>query len=65
MGGGSIRIECVGEIDDTDAVEGSSARANEHNLETVRLPAALKRERKQIYVGELNAALSRMVFGGS
>ena len=57
MGGGSIRIECVGEIDDTDeVVEGSSARANEHNLETVRLPAALKRERKQIYVGEYSVS---------
>ena len=46
----------MGEIDDTDMVEGSFVRANEHNLETVRLPAALKRERKQLYVGELNAS---------
>ena len=50
--GGSIRIECVGEIDDTDMVEGSAVRANQHNLETVRLPAALKRERKETYIGD-------------
>ena len=36
--------------------------ANAHNLETVRLPAALKRERKELFVGELNAVVSRDVF---
>ncbi len=49
---GSIRILCVGEIDDADVIEGSSAGANIHNLETIRLPEALKRERTEVYVGK-------------
>jgi hypothetical protein len=42
----------VGEIDDDDIVEGSSAGANIHNLETIRLPAALKKERTEVYLGQ-------------
>lgn len=45
---GKIRIECVGEIKD-GIIQGMS-QGSSHQIETIRLPEALKRERSEVFV---------------
>ena len=47
---GKIRIECVGEIED-GVIQGMS-EGSRHQIETIRLPEALKRERTQVFMGK-------------
>lgn len=48
---GKIRIECVGEIED-GVIQGIS-EGSRHQIESIRLPEALKRERTQVFMGKI------------
>eukprot|EP00095_Tigriopus_kingsejongensis_P004194 snap_masked-scaffold208_size258758-processed-gene-0.14 protein:Tk04194 transcript:snap_masked-scaffold208_size258758-processed-gene-0.14-mRNA-1 annotation:"cell adhesion molecule 3 precursor" len=59
---GKIRIECVGEIED-GVIQGMS-KGSSHQIETIRLPEALKRERSEVFVVPLVSSGSTIPSSG-
>jgi len=57
-GDDGVRLECVGEVEES-ALRSWSDSTNSQLIKTVRLPEALRRELKEVYVGKTAKCNSR------